>query len=508
MVEGVIIFCMSTRKQLGIGALLSYFSIFLNIAAGLIYIPWMVNQIGPSDYGLYTLSNSLISLFLVDFGLSAATSRYVSKYRAEGNQEKVDNFMGAVYKLYLLISAVIFVVLTIIFFLLDTIYVNLSAEEIERFKVVYLISAGFSIINFPFVTFNGVLNSYEKFIQLKVADIIYRIIFVVSTVLALYFGYGLYALVTMNAVSGLIVVLYKYIVIKATIPMKVNFRFSEKSLYKSIFAFSIWATVATLAQRLIFNITPSVLGIVADSYQISIFGIVITIESYVYLVINAINGMFIPKISKVCSQGGENADLNPLLINVGRYQYSVNGLILAGFVSIGNEFITLWMGEGYVDAYICIVLVLLPGLFFNSLEIAHTAMVVQKKMKQQAFINMSAGLANIALSFPLSYWYGAKGACISIFIAYSIKAIVYNVYYHKRMQFNILAFSNKCYVKMSLPIIVSIICGLLINRVYDSVSWLGVCIKGAIIVFVYMIVLVVFCLEKDLKKKLLGKFIH
>ena len=152
----------------------------------------MVDTIGKSDYGLYTLSNSLITLFLVDFGLSSAVSRYVAKYRAEGRQDKVDNFLGAVYKLYLIIDAVIFVALVIIYFCIDSIYVKLTPAELEKFKVVYLISASFAVINFPFVTFNGILISYEKFIPLKLADVIYRILMVALTVITLLFGGGLY----------------------------------------------------------------------------------------------------------------------------------------------------------------------------------------------------------------------------------------------------------------------------------------------------------------------------
>ena len=78
----------SRRKQIAIGSLASYISIGLNILAGLLYTPWMVRQIGQSQYGLYTLANSLITLFLIDFGLSAATARFVSKYHAEGDEKK------------------------------------------------------------------------------------------------------------------------------------------------------------------------------------------------------------------------------------------------------------------------------------------------------------------------------------------------------------------------------------------------------------------------------------
>ena len=87
---------MNSVKQIRIGALISYFSIIFNILAGFIYTPWMISQIGKSDYGLYTLAHSLISLFLVDFGLGQAVSRYISKYHAEGDEEKVNSFLGCV----------------------------------------------------------------------------------------------------------------------------------------------------------------------------------------------------------------------------------------------------------------------------------------------------------------------------------------------------------------------------------------------------------------------------
>ena len=267
---------MPKNNQLKLGAVLSYVAIFINIAAGMLYTPWMVQQIGQSSYGLYTLANSLITLFLVDFGLSSATSRYISKYRAEGNFEAVNNFLGAIYKLYLIITAVILAAFVILYFFIDKIYAELTPLEIERFKVVYIISASFAVFNFPLITFDGILTAYEKFVQLKLAEILYRVGFVVSTLIALLLGKGLYALVSLHAIIGIVVAGYKFIIIKSKLPIKINFKYSDNGMYKEIFSFSIWVTLSSLAQRLIFNITPSILGIVANSTSIAIFGIVAT----------------------------------------------------------------------------------------------------------------------------------------------------------------------------------------------------------------------------------------
>ena len=117
------------RKQITLGAILSYFSISFNIIAGLLYTPWMVRQIGQNQYGLYTLATSLISIFLVDFGLSSATARYTSKYHAEGDDEKVNIFLDTVYKLYLIIDVVIFLALIIVYVFSGDIYKSLTPKE-------------------------------------------------------------------------------------------------------------------------------------------------------------------------------------------------------------------------------------------------------------------------------------------------------------------------------------------------------------------------------------------
>ena len=203
----------SKERQMGMGVILSYLSIGVNMLSGLIFTPWMISQIGDAQYGLYTLSNSLIALFVMDFGLSAATSRYVSKYNAENDQEKVNNFLGAVYKLYILLDIIIAVILAGVFIFADSIFVELTATQLEQFKVVFVISAGFAVVHFPFVTLNGILNAYEKFIQLRVADILHKAFYVVGNVVALSLGLGLYALVAVNALAGIMTIIIKYFAI-------------------------------------------------------------------------------------------------------------------------------------------------------------------------------------------------------------------------------------------------------------------------------------------------------
>ena len=165
----------SSIDQIKKGALISYLAIGVSLLSGLLYTPWMVRQIGVNDYGLYTLATSLISIILIDFGIVEAVSRYISKYNAEGDQKKVNDFLGLVYKLYILIDLVIFLTLILLYFFIPVIYSELTPGEVEKFKVIYIIISTFSILSLPFITLKGILTSYEKFKSLKLCGLIHKV---------------------------------------------------------------------------------------------------------------------------------------------------------------------------------------------------------------------------------------------------------------------------------------------------------------------------------------------
>ena len=93
-----------SNRQIKIGAMISYCAIIISIITSLFYLPWMTRQIGQSNYGLYTLVNSFVTMFLMDFGLSSATARFLAKYRAEQKIDKENTVFSVITKLYFVID--------------------------------------------------------------------------------------------------------------------------------------------------------------------------------------------------------------------------------------------------------------------------------------------------------------------------------------------------------------------------------------------------------------------
>lgn len=477
-----------SSKQIKLGALISYIAMAFNIVSGLIYTPWMIREIGKSEFGLYTLAISIISFFAMDFGLGSAVSRFISKYRSENNQMASKRFLGSIYKLFIMIAGVLFLTFLIIYINIENIYSGLTLEEVEKLRVLFLVSGTFSVVSFPFNPLDGILIANERFIFIKAIELLQRVLTIILMVIALQLGYGLYALVVVNAFVGLVKVSIKFIYIRTSTETEVDFKNSGKGLYSEIFSFSAWTTIILVAQRFILNITPTILGAFAGSGEIALFSIGMTIEAYTYSISGALGGLFLPKVTRMIIQSGDMKNVERLLIKVGRIQLFIVGLVLTIFASMGKEFIYLWMGDSFSNSYYISLFLLLPALITHTQEIANTSLIALNEIKYRAIASITTAGISVALSILLSPIYGAIGSSIAIFIGNIIgMVIIMNIIYHKVLKINILNFFKECHIKFIIPVTLTYILGVIVQTMFPVNSLILFVVKALILMLLYFI---------------------
>lgn len=498
----------NAKKQLKIGALISYFSIFFGAITALIYTPWMERQIGQSNYALYNLAFSFISLFLVDFGLGTATSRYVAKFRAEGNEDQVNAAVSLITKLYLIIDAVIFTVLLIMYGLISTIYHGLTVDEITIFKRLYLMIASFSIFSFPFTSLSGILLAYEEFIPLKLCDFGQKMVSVLLIIWMLMHGFGVIGLVGATIGSGLLFIFIRWVIIRKKTNVRLHLTIRDPQLMKSLLGFSVWTAIMSLASRASFTLAPTILGIVSDSTQIAIFSPANVLEGYFYLLASAVNGLFLARISNYIAANEEHR-IQTLMIKIGRYQLAVMGLIFIGFACVGQDFMRVWMGERYIQSAFAAFLIFIPDLLLFTQQIANTAIIAKNKLRPAAMVSVISALVCILLSLPLSHHYGAIGACFAIATSYMISFLYMNHVYTKELHLNIPLFFQKCYGSFLLPdLLTYMLYVFLLKRWLPFDGWKGLAIKVILIFILYSAMLWKLGLNAEEKNYIRKFFIH
>ncbi|MBQ8688909.1 MAG: oligosaccharide flippase family protein [Clostridia bacterium] len=496
----------SSGWQIKAGAIMSYVIIAVNIVASLVYTPWMISVIGESTYGIYTLATSLISLFMMDFGISAATAKFIARYRAEGNVEKINKFLGMVYKLYLIIDVIIAAVFVVIYFNVDAIYPTLAAGEATVFKKILVIIIFYNLIAFPFSTLTGILNAYENFFVMKLAGCLNKILTVAATFVALALGGGIFALVFIHVGFNLLTVLFRLIMVKKNTPVRADMTSWDKKELGQIFTFSMWATVVSIMSRLVFNITPSILAMFVGAAEITIFGLASTLEGYVFTFSEGINGLFLSKTTRASLSENRDAELLKLMTRVGRINLSVVALIIVGFAVAGQEFVLLWLGEGFENVYYCGILMIAPNLIYFPQQIGRTMLVVEDKQRYQAIIYIIMGVFNVGCAFALVPFMGVLGSAISIAITYCLRFILMSVVFHRVLKIDMKSFYINCYLKMLLPIILTGAVGFVIFRFFVIHSWLVLLVKCCVLPLVYFGLMWLLGWNKDEKGIITGFF--
>lgn len=494
---------MDSTRQIKLGAIISYLSIAINMIAGLLYTPWMIRTIGKEDYGLYTLAMSVISLFVFDFGLGVSINRFLSRYLAEGRQDRANQCLGMVYRLYFYFDIILLIALTTIYFFIPQIYRELTPSEIENFKIVYAMAAFFAVFSFPFIPINGILSAHEKFVQLKSCDVIHKLIVVGAMTVCLLAGYGLYALVLVNALAGIIMIAIKLYFIKRYTSQGADFLYKNKEEFRQIIGFSGWVTIMSFCQRCIFTLGPTILGVFSGSGAIAIFGIANTLEGYVFTFSSALSGMFLPRVSRIVAKDG---DVLPLMIKIGRIQLMLVSFVVCGFCYVGSEFIQLWVGKDFSSAYLCTLFIILPSILQLPQEIGDQTLYAKNKLKERSYAFISMAVVNVALGIPLSILWGATGLCISICIAYLIRTIILDIIYKKILHIDIYKFFKDTFIVFLPAFALCLATCFALNYFVCIEGWLSVGIKGIIYCVIMALALYIMVMNKE-ERELAGSLV-
>lgn len=474
-----------SQRQIRFGTAISYGALSVNIVLSLLYTPWMVAQIGKSNYALYTLATSFISLFVMDFGLSAGVSKYVAQYRAEEREKEISKLLSTAGFLYIIADVVILIVLLVAYLLLDVIYQGLTPGELQIYRGLFMIVAIYSVVSFPFLPLSGILNAYEKFIQQKLCELFQKLFSVGLTITALLMGAGVQVIVISNAVSGIITIVLKLVIIRRETGITFGKLRFDAGILKQICAFSLWTTISSLAQRCVFNLAPTILGVVSDSGEIAVFAPANALEGYFYTIAAAVNGLFLPRILRYVSNEEENK-IMPLMIKVGKYQLFVLGFIYVGFLCVGRDFMISWMGYDYVKAWPCALLLFLPDIFLFSQQIANTTVIAKDMIKYNSIGSVGMAAICVLMSFILCPRLGAVGTCISIMAGYSALFLYQNMLYQRKLGLDMRGFFKSCYFRMVLPIAAAAVLAWLICAWVPWSGWLAVVGKGVIVTAVYL----------------------
>ncbi len=491
-------------NQLKAGVMLSYISEAIAVVAALVYTPVMLRLLGQAEYGLYQLAASTISyLSLLGLGFSSSYIRYYSKYKVNNDSNGIAKLNGMFMTVFIVIGIVCAIVGGVLVASIDIIFkASLSADEIKTARILMVLMVFNFTISFPGSVFSTYITANEKYIFLRIINIIKNILNPLLTLPLLLVGYKSIAVVAIQTVLAVSTFVINWLYCNKKLEMQTNFKNFDWGILKSLFMFSFWVFLNEIIDQVNWQVDKFVLGIISGTVTVAVYGVASQLNSLYLMFSTSVSSVFVPRVNKIVAEGDDNKHLTDLFVRVGRIQFIILMLMISGFIIFGRYFIKIWAGDNYNGSYYIALLLMTPATvpYIQSLGVQIQR---AKNMHQfRSIVYFVIAILNVIASIPLAKLYGGIGAAMGTSLSIIIgNGFIMNVYYHKKIGLDIIYFWKQI-AKFIPALIIPAMFGLVVMKYIDMDSILIFVTLTLIYVGIYSLSMWLFGMNKSEKELL------
>lgn len=476
------------KNQLKAGAILSYISLFLATIISLIYTPFMLRMMGQAEFGLYSLTASVVGyLTILDFGFGTAVVRYTAKYRALNEKENEYNLNGMFLIIYTLIGIITAIAGFVLYINIDNLFsAKMTPSEVGKTKDLMLLLIFNLSISFPLGIFSSIINAYEEFIFSKVINIIRIIVNPCIMIPLLFLGYRSIGMVMVSTVLNITILLINMWYCLSKLKVKVHFTKFDFGLFREIGGYSFFIFLGNIVDKINWSADQFILGTVSGTVAVAIYSVAAQINGYYLSFSSAIASVFLPRLTAMATKQVADREYSDLFIKIGRIQYIIMAYLLSGFLLVGQDFINTWAGKEYNSAFYITAILIIPVTVPLIQNLGITLLQAQNKQKFRCITYILIAAINIGISIPLSKIYGGIGCAIGTAVGLIIgNVILMNIYYYKKIHINIPQFWKEIFF-MTIPVVIANVISNVINYLIGGSGYFFIFIKVIVFTVTYI----------------------
>lgn len=470
--------------------ILGYVNTVVQTVVSFIYTPLLLSGIGQSEYGLYQIIGSLTAYInILESMLTTSVLRFYCQARADGDSVAMENVLAIARFVYRVASAIV-TVLAFFFALMFSVAYSQSmsrAEIHEGIAMLIIVSLNI-IINMMFFTYSTVVLANERFVFIKLLELIGLVLQPVAVLLLIYAIPQAMVICFVQLVVSLFTCLLKRRYAVHALGCKIIAHDISFKTVMPIVGFSGIMLVSMIADIIFAKTGQLVVGYVLGTAAVAIYSVGYQVYQAYSVLGRMVSSVFVPRVTEISKMPNASRLLSDLWSRTGRFSMFIIAGILIGFLLYGIDFIRIWVGEGYEEAYFVAVLMMVAFVPDIVQALGLTVLQVLNRYNFRAFVYVACAVLNVVLAFPFISIYGVSGGAMAGLIVLSIgSGVVMNIYYSHSIGLDVLGFWREiiCSLK-GVPLI--IIAGLCIRCIQFSNNWLTLLIHCLLFVLAYAFV--------------------
>ncbi len=476
-------------NQIKTGSLLSYLSLILGTLVSLVYTPIMLERLGQSEYGVYSVVLPMVSyLNLFSFGLGSAYTRFYTRYKQAGDRYGMAKLNGMFLIIYSVLGLLVLLVGCLIAANPRLAFGDkLTEAEIElAVRLMYIMTVT-AAVSFPLSVFESNTMVNERYIFLKMLSIVKSVINPLLIIPMLMIGFRSEAIAYMSLAFTLFSGILNIIYCKKKLDIRFYFRAFDFKLLKQMFKFTGWVFLGIVVDQLNWSVDKILLTWMHGSNEVATYNVAAQLNIYYMSMATTFSSILTPKVHQMVANRVSNKEISNLFIRVGRFQFVILTMILFGFVAVGYPFILCWAGEVNADAYVIALLLFVPTILPSIQNLGIEIQRAKNMHRFRSLVYVMVAVLNIIISIPLCAMFGSIGVAIGTAIPVFLgNGLLMNWYYKKYIGLDIPRFWRR--IAALLPsLVLPAAAAIMIALLVDISGYLQILLWGSVYLLVFLI---------------------
>ena len=350
-----------------------YVKLILVSAIGLIASRLILEALGASDYGLYSVVGGIVSFInIIGVTMVSVSYRYMAVEMGKGESGNPNKIYNTLLFAHILLALFLIIVGETLGLFYVNNYLNVEPGKIGDARFILHISLLTTAISLVTVPANGLIIACEKFIYTSLTEIVVNVVKLILVILMCYYmgnRLRLFALImllvtVLTSLSYLVYCRLKY-------PSVIRYRFnSEKKDYKSIAGFTGWSVFGAVAVVGAHQGAALVINFFFGTVLNATYGLATQVNRYVQVMTTSLNQASVPQIMKSYGAGNEGRSLN-IVYTISRYSTLIFSIIAIPIMLSVDELLGIWLVDvpEYTNLFVIFMLInAMVGIMFSGFD--------------------------------------------------------------------------------------------------------------------------------------------
>lgn len=390
---------------------------------GLIMLPFLLNTLGEHYYGMWLIIGTIVGYFaLLNFGLSSAAQRYITKYKAQNDVHGINTVLSNATFIFSIAGGIAMLV-SIGIWALGPRFFSVP-DDLRLFQAIILLMGVKIALTFPSYGFAGLITANLRH---DIKSLISISTLVLRTLAILYWvqtDEDIFWLAVITCITDVVCAAVTVIYAVSLQPgLKISRRFLDKKQGKELFNYSAFSFVIWLSDQMRHSIDNFVIAAHLSLAALAVYAVPLRLVVMANQLLMSLLAVLTPLLTLNHSSGNHELvrrDMQRAL----EISCCIGFTIAGGILTLGNVFVELWVRQTYPEV---------PGLlwifaFITILGTAQSPLIsylyAVNKHKHYALQNTVDGVLNVTLSLILVHDYGLYGVALGTVIPMVLTKLV------------------------------------------------------------------------------------